>query len=81
MMPPLPINNRYDTRDSRWRAAGQAQARMRPLDSQPVAPPSLSPTARPARSSRQPPQCLRSQRPQRLRRSYILLPDPAANSP
>ena len=35
MMPSPPIDDRYDTRHSRWLAAGRAQARIRPLDLQP----------------------------------------------
>jgi hypothetical protein len=81
MMPSLPIDDRYDTRDSHWLAAGRAQARIRPLNSQPIAPPSLSRAVPVARSPRQPRQLLQTKRSQRLRRSHILLPDPAANSP
>jgi hypothetical protein len=81
MMSPLPIDDRYDTRDSRWLAAGPAQARIRSLNSQPTAPPTLSRTVPAARSPLQVRQCHQTKPPQHLRRSYILLPDPAANSP
>ena len=81
MMPSLPIDDRYDTHDSRWLAAGRAQARIRPLNPQPVASPNLSRTVPAARSPLQPRQFLQTQRSQRLRRSHILRPDPAANSP
>jgi hypothetical protein len=39
MMPSLPIDDRYKTRDSHWLATGRDPARIRPLDSQPTAPP------------------------------------------
>ena len=81
MMPSLPIEDPHNTRDSRWLAAGRAQARMRPLDSQPVAPPILSRTVPAARSPLQQRHGLQAARPQCLRRSRILLPEPAANSP
>ena len=81
MMPSLPIDDLYDTRDSRWLAAGRTQACIRPLNSQPMAPPNLSRTVPAARSPLQPRQFLQTKRSQRLRRSHILLPDPAANSP
>jgi hypothetical protein len=81
MMSPLPIADRYDARDSRWLAAGRAQARIRPRNSPPIAPTSLCRTVRDARSPLEVPQCLQTKRPQWLRRSPILLPDPAANSP
>ena len=81
MMPSLPIDDRYKTCDSHWLATGRAQARIRPLDSQPTAPPSLSRTEAAARSLLQVRQCHQTKSAQRLRRSPILLPDPAANSP
>ena len=81
MMPLPPINDRYDTRGSRWLAAGGAHARVSPLDPYLVAPPSSSPTMPTARSPLQPRQFLQTKPSQRLRRSLSLLPDPAANSP
>ena len=81
MMPSLPIDDRYKTRDSHWLATGRDPARIRPLDSQPVAPPILSRTVPAARSPLQQRHGLQAARPQCLRRSRILLPEPAANSP
>ena len=81
MMSPLPIAGRYDTRDSRWLAAGRAQARIRPLNSQPIAPTSLCRTIPADRSSFQPRQFFQTKQSQRLPRLHILLPDPVANSP
>jgi hypothetical protein len=46
MISPLPIDHRYDTRDSRWLAARRAQARIGPLRSLSVATPIVSPTIR-----------------------------------
>ena len=44
MRPSLPIDHRYDTRNSCWLAARHAQARICTIDSQPVSPPNLSST-------------------------------------
>jgi hypothetical protein len=81
MMPSPPIGHRYDTRHSRWLAAGRAQARIRPSDPQPAPPQNLSATVRTARLPLQLPQCLQLKRPQQPMRSSILLPDPATKSP
>ena len=81
MMPSLPIDDRYDTRHSRWLAAGSAQARIRPLDSQPVAPPIVARNVPPAHSPRRAHPGFAANRSQQPLRSQILLPDPAAKSP
>ena len=81
MMPSLLIDDRYDTHDSRWLAVGRAQARIRPLNPQPVASPILSRTVPVAHSPLQVRQCLQTKRSRRLRQKHILLPDPVANSP
>jgi hypothetical protein len=80
-MSPLPIAGRYDTRNSRWLAADRAQARIRPLNSRPIAPTSLCRNVTADRSSFQPRQFLQTKQSQPLPRLHILLPDPAANSP
>ena len=81
MMPSPPIDVRYDTRDSRWLAAGHAQARIPPIDSQPVPPSNLFPTVRATRPPLQPRLCLQAKRSQQPLRSHIALPDPALKSP
>ena len=81
MLPSLPIDDRYDTRHSRWLVAGRAQARIRPLDSQPVAPPIASRNVPPAQSPQRAHSAFAANRSQQPLRSQILLPDPAAKSP
>ena len=81
MMPSPPIDHRYDTRHSRWLAAGRAQARIRPRDSQPVAPQIVSRNATPAHSRRRAHPGFAANRSQQPPRSQILLPDPATKSP
>ena len=81
MMPLPPSNARCHTRDSRWLTAGRAQARTRPLDPQPVAPPIVARNVTPARSPRRAHPALVVNRSQQPLRSHILLPDPATKSP
>ena len=81
MMPLPPSNARCHTRDSRWLAAGRDQARVPPIDPQPVSSSNLPRIARAARSPLQPRRRLQPKRPQQPMRSNILLPDPPTKSP
>jgi hypothetical protein len=81
VMPSPPIDRRYDTRHSRWLAAGRAQARTRPLDSQPVAPPIVAHNVPSARLPRRAHPGFAVNRSQQPLPTHILLPDPATKSP
>jgi hypothetical protein len=81
MMPSPPIDDHYDTCHSRWLAAGRAQARIPPVDSQPVAPPSVSRNVQPARPPRRAHACFATNRSQQPLRSNLINPKPAAKSP
>ena len=81
MMPSPPINDRYDTRHSRWLAAGSDQARIGPPDWPAVAPPIPSRNVPIARSPpRAHPRLAANRSPQPLR-SNLINPKPAAKSP
>jgi hypothetical protein len=75
------IDDRSDTCHSCWLAAGSAQARIGPLDSQPVAPPIFSRTVQPARSPLRAHPSFAANRSRQSLRSNLLKPDPVAKSP
>jgi hypothetical protein len=81
MMPSPPIDDRYDTCHSCRLAAASAQARIPPLDAQPVAPPIVSRNGQPARSLRRAHPGFAANRSRQPLRSNLIKPNPVAKSP
>ena len=80
MMPSPSINDRYRTSHSRRLATGFAQARIRRLNSQPVAPAIVWHERRHPRSQ-QPVQYCFEAKPSAAAMACLLSPNPAAKSP
>ena len=81
MMRSPPIEHRYDTCHSRWRAAGRAHVRIRLLDLHPVTPPIVSHNLQQARSPRPAHPCYTANRAQPPPPPNLAKPYPVAQSP
>ena len=81
MMRSAPVEHRYDTRHSRWRAAGRAHVRIRLLDLHSATPPIVSHNLQQARSPRPAHPCYTANRAQPPPPPNIAKPYPVAQSP